>query len=154
MWMDKGYIVKPLAGWRLYLPQADIDRLNKEGIVLLPDLVPVTTGKAVMEIDEHTLEARPVAVADDSRTDDVTVREYKKRKHPSPAYRLEDLVDLEEVVARTNRVKGNISGKWKRWPDWPDPITRFGNSDIWYWPDIVACLRRHKLPIYRADWDR
>ena len=145
-----GYVRQPISN-RFWMSERDYETLQREGVVLIADTVGCDKGNLVMEVDQDTFRARPVAVTTTAELSQVldTLREGHSR-----AFRPEDIVDLEEICKRTNRTKPVVVGQWKKKPGWPTPVMKLGNSEGFYWPDIEQFLRQNGMPLWRGDWEK
>lgn len=146
--MSKGFVTKEVDA---LVAVRDMEKLRKRGFVAATDYVRKKV-LAVFEVEGSKVSSQPIGlVTDRAHMMQVVKRSRTKYARSNTLVRVNDLMELKELCRRTGRTKATISGGWKKKPDFPKPITRFGGSDVWYWPDVQAWMQAHDLRVERKE---
>ena len=56
---------------------------------------------------------------------------------------LDELVGTVEIAARLGVKRPQVVHDWRRrYPEFPQPVRRFGQYDVWLWPEVAAWAKQ------------
>lgn len=137
------------------LARRDYDRLRKRGWVTSVDnyaVVPLGfEGYVVHEIGED-FKTRVIGfITHPDHVKYVVNRRNSEYVRDNKLVRVKDLMDLHELRRRTGRSKSTLSGGWVKDPTFPVPVTRYGKSNVWLWPEVQTWMESKGLRVTRKE---
>lgn len=116
----------------------------------MTDLEWIDCEHVVLEVDTDRLTSRPVgliAKPENIRHVAKHVDSERALVH-NRAVRLKDLVNLQQIAYKSGRHIDTVLELRRRHPEgWPKPVRKWGNTKIYYWPDVASWFQQHGLRV-------